>query len=116
MYDYEERYFSIDEGDVLYENSYYNRELNDEVHFKVVPEEFVEKYLFYDMGDYSFHTPLIGDESNYNLPIVELDDLTTYGREIDELMSVQMCDKIRLGLRDGTLKYVDNNECVTVAA
>ena len=116
VYDYEERYFSIDESEVIYENSYYDRELNDEVHFKVVPAKFVEKYLFYDMDDYSFHMPLIGDESNYNLPIVELDDLTTYGREIDELMSVQMCDRIRLGLRDGTLKYMDNNECVAVAA
>lgn len=115
IYDYEDGYDDIDEEVVLYENSYYDREIDDRVYFKVVSEEFVEKYLFFELGDYSFHTPLVGDESQYNLPVEELEDFETFGKDIEDLMSVQMCDKIRLGLRDGSLSYV-GEEMVAVAA
>ena len=105
IYDHEQEYFSIDEKEVIREGSYYDKYEGEVVRFKVVKRKHVEKYLFYNIGDYSFHTPLNGEESGYNLPITELDDLTTYGHDITDLLSVQMCDRIISGLRDGTMSY-----------
>lgn len=70
--------------------------------------EYDEIYLFYVLGDYSFHSPILHvDLENYShLPVVELEDLQTFGKDTTELMSVQTCDKIRNGLRNGTLVYV----------
>ena len=89
IYDYEETYDKIDKNVILYENSYYDRETDDRVFFKVVLRKFVEKYLFFDLEDYSFHAPLVGDESQYNLPVEELNDFETFGKGTDSLMSVQ---------------------------
>lgn len=105
IYDHEQEYFSIDEKEVIREGSYYDKYEGEVVRFKVVKRKHVEKYLFYNIGDYSFHTPLNGEESGYNLPITEIDDLTTYGHDITDLLSVQMCDRIISGLRDGTMSY-----------
>lgn len=70
-----------------------------------------EKYLFYIVGDKSFHSPLPKDnEKEYkHLPIVHLDDLQTFGEDPKDLPSVQMAKKILNGLRDGSLRYVGND-------
>lgn len=74
-----------------------------------------EKYLFYIVGDKSFHSPLpLGDKYNH-LPVVHLEDLQTFGEDPNDLMSVQMARKILKGLRDGTLQYV-GDEMTQMAA
>jgi hypothetical protein len=110
VYDYEKEYTEIPDDNVIRQGSYYDRDEEDYVFFKVVPDKFIEKYLFYEILDYSFHTPLHDDEIQYNIPVVELEDLDTFGKDIHELMSVQMCDKIRLGLQNGILHYVNEEK------
>lgn len=74
-----------------------------------------EKYLFYIVGDKSFHSPLpLGDKYNH-LPVLHLEDLQTVGEDPIDLMSVQMARKIMKGLRDGSLRYV-GGETIPMAA
>jgi hypothetical protein len=74
-----------------------------------------EKYLFYIVGDKSFHSPLpLGDKYNH-LPVVHLEELQTFGKDPSDLLSVQMARKILKGLRDGTLRYV-GDEMTQMAA
>lgn len=52
-------------------------------------------YLYYVIGNHTFHTPIKEDEiQNYDLPIVEIGKLETRGFESTELISVQFVDKI----------------------
>ena len=71
--------------------------------------DFKEYYIFYDFGMRSFHTPIESPKQYPNLPIENIGDLETFGKDTAELMSVQMADKIRKGLGDGTLKLVNTN-------
>ena len=78
---------------------------------------FIEEYLFYIVGDKSFHSPLplpIGEKYKH-LPVVKLDELETFGKEPNDLMSVQTARKILEGLRSGALRYV-GNEITSLAA
>ena len=53
-------------------------------------------YLFYDLGNHSFHTPIYqSDLEKYpSLKIEDIDDLVTYGDEIRELISIQFVQKV----------------------
>lgn len=106
IYDYEKEYKHVNEDDVIYENCYYDYDECRQVWFKVVGVLYKEFFLFYEVAGYSFHTP-IKDTSDYpDLRIEDIGDLETYGEDQSYLMSPQMCDKIRNGLADGTLKIV----------
>jgi hypothetical protein len=57
----------------------------------------VEKYyLFYNVGEHSFHTPIPEDElSKYpNLEQVHIEGLITHGQDILDLLSVQFVEKV----------------------
>lgn len=70
-------------------------------------ETITEYFLYYRIGTYSFHHPIHTNElSKYDLPIKELSDLTTEGKDVDELLSVQFCDKVLNGLILGNYKLV----------
>lgn len=78
--------------------------------------EITEKYLFYIIGDRSFHSPLLIISEKYkHLPIVQLDELETFGKEPSDLMSMQMVRKILLGLKDGSLRYVGSETTLMAA-
>lgn len=64
-------------------------------------------YLFYEIGGHSFHTPIDGISVHNELPIVPIDSLTTYGEDVNELLSVQFCDKVLDGLLSGALKIAE---------
>ena len=53
-------------------------------------------YLYYRVGDYSFHRPLeVCDLNQYpDLPQEDIGKLTTSGQEIDDLISVQFVQKV----------------------
>ena len=63
----------------------------------------IEKYfLYYEFGGFSFHQPIDGDVETFKLPVEELyDDFGTYGADINELMSMQMVNKIMNGIKKG---------------
>lgn len=92
MPDYEEH---LENGDFIHEGSYYDRYTDSVVYFGDISEPVDAYYLFYDFGNRSFHTP-ISDSGleNYNIPIIAIDSLKTYGHEISDLLSLQFCKKI----------------------
>ncbi len=106
IYDYEDEYEDYlrsiqlyEEGkhsDVVYKSSYFDREFDDYVEFIKVIVDVPEYYVFYEFTNYSFHQPI--DESelpNYKgLEIKQIDDLTTYGKNINVLLSLQFCNQV----------------------
>ena len=53
-------------------------------------------FVYYDFGGHSFHNPINEKElKKYaSLEIVDIDELITEGEDINELLSLQFCDKI----------------------
>ena len=90
------RYKKGEKSDVVYMNSYFDRDLGDVVTFINIIVEVSEYYLYYEFPNYSFHSPISDKEllKYQNLEIIELDDLTTYGKNIKDLLSLQFCDKV----------------------
>ena len=85
-----------EKSDVVYMNSYYDRDYDGYVTFINVIVEEPEYYLYYEFPNYSFHSPISDKQlvMYQNLEIIELDDLTTYGKNINDLLSLQFCDKV----------------------
>ena len=106
IYEYQPEYSAaILSGDVVHENCYWDREKGGEIWFCDVSVPFEEHYLYYQVGDYSFHSP-IDSPDKYKLPLRNIGNLETYGESTDNLLSVQSCEKIYKGLQEGTLTYV----------
>lgn len=117
IYDYEQEYFEIDDSQVVWSNSYYDRDLCTEVYFvDVVVSTYVEYeyFLFYDFGNYSFHHPINLDDaededaelSKYGKEIIEIDSLETYGENISNLMSMNYVKKVLDVLKGGSYRKV----------
>lgn len=97
IYDYENEYYSINDSEVIDENGYIDRETGDYISFKKVREKSEKElyYLFYEVSEYSFHQPINkSDTDKYNLEIIELDGFITYGKDINDLLSTQFCQKV----------------------
>ena len=110
VYDYEEKYDDLfEEGNYFHSNSYYDKDLNEEVFFIDTYIKAYRYYLFYDLGlGHTFHTPIESyDISKYDLPVVEIDELTTFGDSIERLVSNQFTDKVLNLIRSGNYKLVD---------
>lgn len=60
-------------------------------------------YYFYVCGHHSYHTPIDDVPKGNTLPIVKLDNLTTSGEDIGNLLSIQFCNKVLAGLKSGEL-------------
>ena len=90
-----------EKSEVVYMNSYYDSTIEELVTFININKSFYEYYLYYQFPHYSFHTP-IGDDMRENinlskymkLDIIEIEGLTTYGKDIEDLLSLQFCDKV----------------------
>lgn len=97
VYDYDIDYCDINDSDVISESEYFDREIGDYIQFKKVREKSEKElyYLFYEVSEYSFHQPINkSDIDKYNLEIIELDNLITYGKDINDLLSTQFCQKV----------------------
>lgn len=102
IYDYDKRYNKLRKQDLfVWENCFWSEELCREVWFGDILIEdspLYHYYLFYDLnGNHTFHTPIsIEDLDKYKkeLEIVEIDQLDTYGDDIDNLISNQFVCKV----------------------
>lgn len=97
IYDYEPEYYDFfDSSSRVYEGCYYDRDMREDVFFIDVLMDDSRYYLFYDLGEHSFHTPISSEEIKYyqELEIKEIGSLITYGKEIGELISTQFVQKI----------------------
>ena len=75
-------------------------------------EMIIQYYLFYVVGDHSFHSPIKKEEViNYpGLEIVRIEQLITKGASDNRLLSCQFADKVREMLLAGEAKIVKNSE------
>lgn len=66
-------------------------------------------YLFYEVGDYTFHRPINEERLTEwsNLPISELKNFETFGQEIQSLMSMQTVSKIIDLIKSNSITLVD---------
>lgn len=52
-------------------------------------------YVFYEVDEFAFHTPIKEEDvKNYKLNVLQIDEFTTFGRDINDLLSMQFCDKV----------------------
>lgn len=103
MDDYDEdEGFNTEEG--IFE--FYDRR-GDYHTYYYVDDSFDEYYLYYSIGNHTFHHPIsIEQLKDYNLEVEDIGDLTTSGTDQKELLSVQFCNTVYTGLTNGTLSMV----------
>ena len=99
FYKYEseiEKYKKGKPSKIVYMNGYYDDDIDEYITFFNIYVDKYEYFLYYEFPNYSFHSPISDKELlKYQfLEIIELDDLTTYGKNINDLLSLQFCDKV----------------------
>lgn len=102
VYSYQKNYTKLYNGkrnDIVWENSYYDYDRNKEVDFfdYSLGEKKYLYFLYYEIGEYSFHTPITEErvEKNTQLEIKEIDEnFQTHGADIVDLLSTQFVQKV----------------------
>lgn len=81
---------------IIRESSYFDEYELCEVHFIDVRKKEISYFLFYEFPNYSFHSPITKRNlvEYENLEHIELDKLETKGKDINDLLSLQFCDKV----------------------
>lgn len=105
IYNYESEYDKYYlEHNYVHEGGYYDREMKEYVEFIDVICPVKKHYLFYDLGSHSFHTPIEEyDLQKYpHLDAIEIDQITTYGQDIVDLISMQFVKKVLQLINGGT--------------
>lgn len=106
IYDYEMDY-EYEESQIINKGSYWDNEIKEYVDFvDIIKTEKIDLYfLYYKVGLYDFHQPVeYTDIKKYNLRIKELNDFVTEGKDINDLLSVQFCNKVYERLMDNELE------------
>lgn len=99
VYDYEKEYYNLNKDNVIRRGEFWDEGELCYTRFAVITYVKYEYFLFYDMGDCSFHRPLeeheVVDVANrYSLPIKEIDDLQTLGKDFTTLVSMQFVKQV----------------------
>ena len=106
VYDYDSEWDSLAKARQAYErgeaskvvwmNGYFDRDTDEYVDFCDVEVKQYRYFLYYEYKDRSFHSPIEADSlKNYrDVEMIDLEELTTYGEDISELLSIQFCDKV----------------------
>lgn len=83
-------------SEVVYMNSYYDHNIDEDVTFINVYIKITQYFLYYEFPNHSFHQPINKEdlERYKNLKTVEIDNLTTYGNNVKDLISLPFCDKV----------------------
>ena len=116
IYDYDNDFIDrlsehILKNDIVWANSYLERNSYREVKFF----DFEDRskpvwryYLFYQLSNHSYHTPIKESETRkYDLPVITINKLETQGDEISQLISVQFVDKVISLITEGHFECLD---------
>ena len=65
-------------------------------------------YLFYDLGGkHTFHTPISEEKvKDYDLPVIDISQLQTFGHDISDLISMQFVKKMIALISSAKFSYV----------
>ena len=110
IYDYEKEFKEINKEKIVWRNSFYNHEEEREVKFVDIEtsEEIFEYYLFYKTTNYSFHQPIQYEDLNkYDLELIEIKNLVTKGKYIQDLVSAQFVKKVIELIKSKEYTYID---------
>lgn len=107
IYDYDKKYHDIKRNKkhlIIWSNSYFDYEYYREVNFIDIPDEengFLY-FLYYEYPKHSFHNPINKEDlEKYNkLEIIDIEDFETFGNDINDLLSLQFCDKVYDVIKD----------------
>lgn len=109
VYDYDPEYYRL-KHKFIYENGYWDKELQEYIEFGDCYKKVKKYYLFYKIENYSFHTPI--DEENLilyrDLEVKDIGQITTFGKDISELVSNQFVVKVIDLIKTG--KYIFENK------
>lgn len=64
-----------------------------DVDFKDVYTNFYDYYLYYQINEFGFHQPIISEIEYPELEIVQISNLETFGKDINDLVSMQFVKK-----------------------
>ena len=111
IYDYDDEYWQYyEQGGFVHTGGYWDNELKEYVEFGDVirEEKDYRYYLFYDLGgNHTFHTPIHDIPKKYeHLQIIDIDELCTYGHEVEDLVSTQFVKKVIELIESGEYKFV----------
>ena len=111
IFDYEEEYDEVKDEDVIWSNSFYDYDRDEEVFFVDILDKESPKiryYKYYKTTNYSFHSPIdVKDLKEFpDKEIVEIDTLETEGKQINSLISVQFVKKVIDLIKDKDYKYI----------
>lgn len=100
---YDEEFTCIDPThEVVKSGRYYDRDEQRYVEFMDVLENDRRFYLYYELGDYSFHKPIYNtDLKKLGLEIKQIDELETTGEDISDLISTQFVNKLLELIEEG---------------
>ena len=112
VYSYEEDYQKLlveKEGDIIWKGNYFDHEQNTKIHFFDYHTENNLYFFYYEIGGFSFHKPINEVEAiKSGLNIVEIDEnFKTYGRNIEDLLSVPFVRKVLNLLNSGDYTIVE---------
>ena len=115
VYSYQKNYTKLYNekiNDIIKENSYYDYDRNKEVDFfdYSLGEKKYLYFLYYEIGEYSFHTPITEEraEKNTELEIKEIDEnFQTHGADIVDLLSTQFVQKVIDLLESGEYTIIE---------
>lgn len=94
--------------DFVWANCYLDYETGIEVYFvdiELKNRPIYHYYLFYDLGEHTFHTPIENPEEYPDLEIIEINKLETEGHEIIDLISMQFVMKVIALIESGDYQY-----------
>lgn len=87
----------------------------DCIHEEVLENDYetiIQYYLFYVVGDHSFHHPIQKEDIAKwpNIPIVRIEQVITHGASANRLLSSQFADNVREALLEGKAKIIRNKQ------
>ncbi len=96
VYENDDEYNKIPKENIIYEGEDYDIIEQRNVKFREIKKDSSLFFLFYDFPNRSFHTPISKEELRKyeNLEQIEIDKLKTKGKDINDLLPLQFCDKV----------------------
>jgi hypothetical protein len=91
-YSHEKGFYNIPDNDIIYQGSFLSNEYGN-VDFKDVYTNFYDYYLYYQIDEFGFHQPIINEIEYPELEIVQISNLETFGKDINDLVSMQFVKK-----------------------
>ena len=110
FYDYEEEYWEY-QGQFIHTGQYWDNEIKEYVQFGDVIldcDPIYHYYLFYDLGGkHTFHTPISEEKvKDYDLPVIDISQLQTFGHDISDLISMQFVKKMIALISSANFSYM----------